>query len=192
VIASITGTVVALTPASVVLEVGGIGIAVSVTPQVAVAARAGDRLALHTSLIVREDSLTLYGFLDGDQRDIFEAVQTVTGIGPRTALAVLATLSPDGLRRAIASEDVASLTRVPGIGTKGAQRMIIELRDRIGQAPRDEGDGDWQVLLREALGSLGWSDRDAESAVAAVVPSAGPEPDLSTLLRAALQHLDRR
>lgn len=191
-IASITGAVTSVTPAGVVVDVGGVGIAVSVTPQVAVVARTGERLALHTSFVVREDSLTLYGFPDVDQRNVFEAVQTVTGVGPRTALAVLATLSPDGLRRAIASEDVASLTRVPGIGTKGAQRMIIELRDRIGRAPRDVGDTDWQGLLREALASLGWSDRDAEAAVAAVAPSAGPEPDLSTLLRAALQHLDRR
>ena len=193
-IASVSGVVAAVQPSGVVIEVGGIGVSVACTPQTAAAARRGDGLALHTSLVVREDSLTLYGFPDSEQRDVFELVQTVSGVGPRTALAVLATLSPDGLRNAIATEDVASLTRVPGIGTKGAQRLIIELKDRLravarqGEAPT----GDGQETVRAALVSLGWSARDADRAVAAVTSDPGADADVAQLLRAALQHLDRR
>jgi len=194
VIASVGGTVLVVSPSSLVVEVGGVGLAVQCTPQLAAATRHGDRVALHTSLIVREESLTLYGFADTEQRDIFEAVQTVSGVGPRTAMAVLATMSPDDLRRALAHEDVAALTRVPGIGTKGAQRMIIELRDRLRAAPGSASapSGDWQATVSAALESLGWSARDADSAVAAVAADAGDSPDVSALLRAALQHLDRR
>ena len=193
-IASVSGVVAAVQPSGVVIEVGGIGVSVACTPQTAAAVRRGDGLALHTSLVVREDSLTLYGFPDSEQRDVFELVQTVSGVGPRTALAVLATLSPDGLRNAIAAEDVASLTRVPGIGTKGAQRLIIELKDRLrtvarqGEAPT----GDGQETVRAALVSLGWSARDADRAVAAVTSDPGADADVAQLLRAALQHLDRR
>jgi holliday junction DNA helicase RuvA len=192
VIASLAGTVLSVSPASLVIEVGGVGIAVSCTPQTAASARRGDTVCLSTTLVVREESLTLYGFLDTDQRDVFEAVQTVSGVGPRTALAVLATLAPDDLRRAIAREDIASLTRVPGIGTKGAQRLIIELRDRLGSAGSSGADADWQVTLQGALTSLGWSVRDADQAIAAVAPGGDGEPDMSELLRSALQHLDRR
>jgi Holliday junction DNA helicase RuvA len=194
VIASVSGVVAAVQPSGVVIEVGGIGVSVACTPQTAAAARTGDVLALHTSLVVREDSLTLYGFPDSEQRDVFELVQTVSGVGPRTALAVLATLSPDGLRNAIAAEDVASLTRVPGIGTKGAQRLIIELKDRLRAVAR-EGEaptGDGLETVRAALVSLGWSARDADRSVAAVSTDLGPDADVAQLLRAALQHLDRR
>ena len=193
-IASVSGVVAAVQPSGVVIEVGGIGVSVSCTPQTAAVARRGDALALHTSLVVREDSLTLYGFPDSEQRDVFELVQTVSGVGPRTALAVLATLSPDGLRNAIAAEDVASLTRVPGIGTKGAQRLIIELKDRLRAVARqgEASTGDGQETVRAALVSLGWSARDADRAVAAVSSDVSADADVAQLLRAALQHLDRR
>lgn len=193
-IASVTGVVTAVQPSSVVVEVGGIGISLMCTPQAAAAATRGDTLGLHTSLVVREESLTLYGFLDSEQRDVFELVQTVSGVGPRTALAVLATLSPDDLRQAIASEDVASLTRVPGIGVKGAQRLIIELKDRLrAVAPTGAGvSAGSQETVRAALVSLGWPARDADRAVAAVAGDAADEADVAQLLRAALQHLDRR
>ena len=193
-IASLSGVVAAVQPSGVVIEVGGIGVSVACTPQTAAAATRGDSLALHTSLVVREDSLTLYGFVDSEQRDVFELVQTVSGVGPRTALAVLATLSPEGLRTAIASEDVASLTRVPGIGTKGAQRLIIELKDRLRTVARqgDAPTGDGPETVRSALVSLGWSARDADRAVAAVSSDPAADADVAQLLRAALQHLDRR
>lgn len=190
-IASVAGVVSAVRPSSVVIDVGGIGVSIACTPQAAASARPGAALALCTSLVVREDSLTLYGFTDAEQRDVFELVQTVSGVGPRTALAVLATLSPDDLRRAIAAEDLASLTRVPGIGTKGAQRLVIELKDRLRAIP-GQGEsslGDDQETVRAALVSLGWPARDADRAVAAV---AGQDTDVATLLRSALQHLDRR
>lgn len=190
-IASVAGVVSAVRPSSVVIEVGGIGVSIACTPQAAASARPGSALVLCTSLVVREDSLTLYGFTDAEQRDVFELVQTVSGVGPRTALAVLATLSPDDLRRAIAAEDLASLTRVPGIGTKGAQRLVIELKDRLRAIP-GQGEpsvGDDQETVRAALISLGWPARDADRAVAAV---AGEDTDVATLLRSALQHLDRR
>ena len=193
-IASVSGVVAAVQPSGVVIEVGGIGVSVACTPQTAAAATRGDSLALHTSLVVREDSLTLYGFVDSEQRDVFELVQTVSGVGPRTALAVLATLSPEGLRTAIASEDVASLTRVPGIGTKGAQRLIIELKDRLRTVARqgDAPTGDGPETVRAALVSLGWSARDADRAVSAVSSDVAADADVAQLLRAALQHLDRR
>lgn len=192
-IASLAGTVAQVSAASVVLEVGGVGLAVSCTPQTAASVRVGEPLRLHTSLVVREDSLTLYGFTDAEQRETFQAVQTVSGIGPRTALAVLATLSPQDLRRAIASEDVATLTKVPGIGTKGAQRMVIELRDRLGAAAMVGAEPAWQETVTEALTSLGWSPKDADAAVVAVGESVGDDAiDMGALLRAALQYLDRR
>lgn len=193
-IASLSGVVAAVQPSAVVIEVGGVGMSVACTPQTAASVARGDDLSLQTSLVVREESLTLYGFPDAEQRDVFELVQTVSGVGPRTALAVLATLSPDDLRQAIATEDVASLTRVPGIGTKGAQRLIIELKDRLRAVarPGESVIGDGPETVRAALVSLGWSARDADRAVAAVSSEAGSGTDVAQLLRAALQHLDRR
>ena len=193
-LASGAGVGSAVHPPAVGLADGGVGISVACTPQTAAAATRGDTLGVHTSLVVREDSLTLYGFLDSEQRDVFELVQTVSGVGPRTALAVLATLSPDDLRQAIATEDVASLTRVPGIGTKGAQRLIIELKDRLRAVARPgvESPADGQETVRAALVSLGWPARDADRAVTAVASDAGDDADVAQLLRAALQHLDRR
>ena len=191
-IASLSGGVAAVHPSAVVIDVGGVGILVACTPQTAAGVRVGDALMLHTSLIVREESLTLYGFMDAEQRDVFDLVQTVSGIGPRTALAVLSTLAPDDLRRAISADDVASLTRVPGIGSKGAQRMIIELKDRLRsvQGARAGNATDGPETVREALVSLGWSAKDAERAVTAV--SGDGEADTSSLLREALRYLDRR
>lgn len=191
-IASIRGAVSVVGPSSIVVDVGGVGVLVACTPQSAADARPGQSVEMHTSLIVREDSLTLYGFTEPEQRDVFDLVQTVSGIGPRTALAVIATLPPQQLRRAIADDDVASLTRVPGIGTKGAQRMIIELKDRLrapdGSAAASADDG--PATVREALVSLGWSGKDAERAVAAVAGEG--VGDTSVLLREALRFLDRR
>ena len=191
-IASVAGSVAVVQPASVVIEVGGVGLNVACTPQTATGVRPGETLALHTSLVVREDSLTLYGFTDTEQRDVFELVQTVSGIGPRTALAVLATLSPEQLRQAIGAEDLASLTRVPGIGMKGAQRLVIELKDRLRAVASDQRPGDASETVRAALVSLGWSSRDADRAIASVVADSGDDAEVAHLLRASLQHLDRR
>ena len=194
-IASVRGTVLRVGISDVVIEVGGVGLIVVCPPQTALALRQGQDATLQTSLVVREESLSLYGFEDDEQRGIFEAVQTVSGIGPRIALAMLATLTPDQIRRAIAQEDIGVLTKVSGIGRKGAERLTLELRDRLAPpSPASPGSttGGWESMVRDGLESLGWSRREAEAAVLAVAPEAGDEPDVAGLLRAALRSLDRR
>ncbi len=194
-IASLRGTVTHANAGRLVVDVGGVGISVTCPPQTALGSRPGDVVDLHTTLVVREDSLTVYGFGDADQRDAFEAVQMVSGVGPRTAMALLATLTPDELRRAVAKEDLATLVRVPGIGRKGAQRLVLELKDRLGPvtAEGDPDAGGWEESVRSGLESLGWSRREADAAISAVAPMAAGAgtPDVAELLRAALRTLDR-
>src|SRR5690606_36022302 len=132
VIANVTGTVTAVTPNSAVVEVGGVGLSLQCTPGTLAGLRLGEQARLATALVVRGDSLSLYGFADDDERVVFELLQTASGVGPRLAQAMLAVYPPDELRRAVASEDVAALTKVPGVGKKGAQRIVLELRDRLG------------------------------------------------------------
>jgi len=204
-IAFVRGTVVATGSDHVVVDLGSVGVVVQCTPATALAVRRGEHVELMTSMIVREDGWTLYGFLEADERVAFDQVQTVSGIGPRIALALLGTLSPDELRRALAAGDEAALTRVPGIGRKGAQRLILELADRLGPvaggasaaAPTAPA-GSWQQSVAAGLASLGWSAREAESAVAALDPATVAEatdtsgqPDVGRLLKAALRGLDR-
>lgn len=197
-IASVRGPVQHVGLDSVVVEVGGVGLLVHTTPGTAADLRAGGQASLATTLVVREESLTLYGFAEPDERSVFELVQTVSGVGPRLALAMLAVLPPDALRRAVGGGDVLTLTKVPGIGKKGAERIILELRDKIGVpsgiAPAAAAPGDlapWRGQVREALEGLGWSTRQAEDAVEAVAPGAGDGSDVSGLLRAALRELGR-
>ncbi|MCU1431848.1 MAG: Holliday junction helicase RuvA [Actinotalea sp.] len=197
-IASLRGRVVGLRLDAVVLEVGGVGLLAYATPGTLAGLRVGEQCEIATSLVVREDSLTLYGFADGDERDVFEAVQTVSGIGPRLALAMLAVHTPDGLRRAVAGEDLTALQRVPGIGRKGAQRIVLELADRLG-APAHTGAGasapvaaDRRGEVVEALVGLGWNVKAAEDAVNAVVPAdagAVEAADVASVLRGALRVL---
>jgi len=198
VIAFVRGTVAAVHLDSAVVEVGGVGLQVLCTPSTLASLRVGDPARLPTSMVVREDSLTLFGFADEDERTLFELLQTASGVGPKLAQAMLAVHGPDELRRAVASEDLAALTKVPGIGKKGAQRIVLELKDRIG-APASSGPaaaassaGDtaqWRDQVHQALLGLGWPARDAESAVDAVADQAGDAPDVSVLLRAALRTL---
>ncbi len=131
-IASVRGLVAAVAPDSAVIEVGGVGLAVHCTPGTLAGLRTGEPARLATSMVVREDSLTLYGFADDDEKQLFELLQTASGVGPRLAQAVLAVHSPDVVRKAVAGGDLTTLTRVPGIGKKGAERLVLELRDRIG------------------------------------------------------------
>jgi Holliday junction DNA helicase RuvA len=205
-IASVTGRVAQLAPDGAVVEVGGVGLLVQCTPGTLATLRVGETTQLPTSLVVREDSLTLYGFLDEDERTVFELLQTASGVGPRLAQAMLAVHSPDALRHAVASEDLAALTLVPGIGRKGAQRIVLELKDRLGapmglgerapaapQAPAD-GAALWRDQVRGALLGLGWSAREADDAVDSVVREAAVDPehaDVAALLRAALKTLNR-
>jgi Holliday junction DNA helicase RuvA len=196
-IAFVRGQVAAVTLSSAVLEVGGVGLELMCTPGTLATLRTGHEATLPTSMVVREDSLTLFGFLDDDEKSVFELVQTASGVGPKLAQAILAVLAPDDLRRAVAGDDVKTLTRVPGIGQKGAQRIILELKDRIG-APGPgrhthvtTGAAPWRDQVHQGLVGLGWSTRDAEQAVDAVAPEAGELPDVGTLLRAALRTLSR-
>ena len=199
-IASVQGTVLRAGLDQVVVEVGGVGLLVHTTPATAAGLRSGQQARLATSLVVREDSLTLYGFADDDERTVFETVQTVSGVGPRLALAMLAVHPPDALRAAVGSGDVLTLTKVPGIGRKGAERLVLELRDKIGvpgpggsaAAAGQPATPAWQGQVQEALVGLGWSVKQADDAVAAVAAS---QPALDTpvaaLLKAALQVLGR-
>ena len=131
-IAFVRGEVAEVTLNSAVLAVGGVGLELMCTPGTLATLRVGQQATLPTSMVVREESLTLFGFLDDDEKTIFELVQTASGVGPKLAQSILAVLPPDDLRTAIAHEDVKTLTRVPGIGQKGAQRIILELKDRLG------------------------------------------------------------
>jgi Holliday junction DNA helicase RuvA len=198
VIASVHGTVQAVRLDAAVVEVGGVGLLVQATPTTLAGLRVGSTAQLATSLVVREDSLTLFGFADADEREVFELVQTVSGVGPRLALAMLAVHTPDGLRRAVADEDLAALKRVPGIGHKGAQRIVLELGDRLGvptshalpgaQTPSD----DRRDQVVEALVGLGWTARAAGDAVDTVLESSpGPvgADEVAGVLRAALRTL---
>ncbi|NMI56972.1 MULTISPECIES: Holliday junction branch migration protein RuvA [unclassified Streptomyces] len=199
-IAFVSGPVAALAPDSAVVEVGGIGIAVQCSPNTLSGLRMGQQTKLATSLVVREDSLTLYGFADDDERGTFELLQTASGVGPRLAQAMLATHSPDALRRAIATGDEKTLTAVPGIGKRGAQKLLLELKDRLGEplgtstgigAPVSTG---WRDQLHAALIGLGYATREADEAVSAVAPqaeAAEDAPQVGQLLKAALQSLNR-
>ncbi len=198
-IAFVSGKVAAVTLSSAVLEVGGVGLELMCTPNTLATLRPGSATTLPTSMVVREDSLTLFGFLDDDEKSCFELLQTASGVGPKLAQAMLAVLAPDDLRRAVAGEDVKTLTRVPGIGQKGAQRIILELRDRlgapVGSAPTRVGaaapEARWRDQVHEGLVGLGWSTKEAEKAVDAVEPQAGETPDVGALLRAALRTLSK-
>ena len=130
-IAQLTGTVIQLGPTSAVIEVGGFGVLVLCGPNTTALLRVGETATLSTSLVVREDSLTLYAFATVDERELFELLQTATGVGPKLAQAALAVLTPDELRSAIATENLVQLCKVPGVGRKGAQRLVIELKDKI-------------------------------------------------------------
>jgi Holliday junction DNA helicase RuvA len=201
-IAFVRGTVADVSPNSVVLEVGGVGLELQCTPATLATLHVGSPATLPTSMVVREESLTLFGFLDDDEKALFELLQTSSGVGPKLAQAMLAVLTPDELRRAVAGEDVKALTVVPGIGQKGAQRIILELKDRIGlvssvpagraAAVRPARDG-WRTQVHAGLVGLGWSGKEADRAVDAVAPEAeradGAEPDVASLLRSALRSL---
>ena len=200
-IAFVRGQVAAVTLSSAVLEVGGVGLELMCTPGTLATLRVGAPATLPTSMVVREDSLTVYGFLDEDEKQVFELVQTASGVGPKVAQAIVAVMSPDDVRRAIGSEDVKALTRVPGIGQKGAQRIILELKDRVGApvttrsgtvpSPAAPTEPAWRVQVRAGLTGLGWSAKEAERALDVVAEDAGDDPDVGALLRQALRALSK-
>lgn len=195
-IAFVRGRVAAVTLSSAVLEVGGVGLELQCTPGTLAGLRTGNEAMLPTSMVVREDSLTLFGFADEDEKQVFELAQTASGVGPKLAQAMLAVLSPDGVRAAIAADDVATLTKVPGIGQKGAQRIILELKDRIGRptygaatSPVSPVAAGWRGQVVEGLVGLGYSAKDAERAVEQVSADGRETSDVGALLRAALVSL---
>lgn len=200
-IAFVRGRVAALGLTSAVLEVGGVGLELQCTPDTLAGLRTGAEATLPTSMVVREDSLTLFGFADEDEKQMFELVQTASGVGPKLAQAMLAVHRPETLRRAVSSDDVKTLTTVPGIGQKGAQRIILELRDRIGlpgqsvsqTAAPTARPHDWQGQVQAGLVGLGWSTKEADRAVADVAPEAEEmaTPDVARLLRSALRTLSK-
>jgi len=202
-IAHLRGTVAGVAPDGAVIEVGGVGMRVQCTPGTLATLRPGEHAQVATSLVVREDSLTLYGFSSEDERNVFELLQTASGVGPRLALAMLAVHTPDALRRAVSGEDLRALTMVPGIGNKGAQRIVLELKDRLGP-PGDGGDAlpraaqrapSWRDKVQSGLVNLGWSARDADQAIAALEEEGmidGDQVDVATVLRAALRKLSKR
>ncbi|GAA1588587.1 Holliday junction branch migration protein RuvA [Actinomadura kijaniata] len=199
-IAFVSGRVAAAGPDGAVIDVGGVGYAVQCAPATLAGLRVGEEAKVPTSLVVREDSMTLFGFADDDERQVFELLQTASGVGPRLALAMLAVHSPDALRHAVASEDVTALTKVPGIGKKGAQRIVLELRDRLGapsgDAPRARpaaAGAAWREQVQAGLINLGWSARDADAAVDAVAADLGDgaTPPVPVLLKAALKKLSK-
>ena len=212
-IAHLRGTVAGIAPDGAVIEVGGVGMRVQCTPGTLAALRPGEQAQVATSLVVREDSLTLFGFLSEDERNVFELLQTASGVGPRLALAMLAVHTPDALRRAISAEDLKALTMVPGIGTKGAQRIVLEMRDKLGP-PGEPGGGlpgarpsarvpSWRDQVQSGLVNLGWSAREADQAIAALEeegalaaanggPGGNGDVDVATALRAALRKLSKQ
>jgi Holliday junction DNA helicase RuvA len=194
-IAFVRGRVAALTLNAAVVDVGGVGYHVFCTPGTIAGLRLGAETQLATSMVVREDSTTLYGFADVDERDMFELVQTASGVGPKVAQAMLAVLPPERLRQAIANADHAALTTVPGIGRKGAERIVVELKDRVGPPVTlvATGGSAWRDQVRDALQGLGWSARDAEHAVDTVAAdtTTDADHDVPTLLRAALRTLSK-
>jgi holliday junction DNA helicase RuvA len=209
VIAHVRGTVAAVAPDGAVIEVGGVGMRVQCTPGTLATLKPGEPAQVATSLVVREDSLTLYGFGSDDERNVFELLQTASGVGPRLALAMLAVHTPDALRRAVLTEDLGALTMVPGIGKKGAERIVLELRDRLG--PPGEGGAvvglpgarpqrvpQWRDQVQSGLVNLGWAARDADQAIAdlqedgTIDAANGGTVDVAMVLRAALRKLSKQ
>ena len=193
-ISSLRGPVLEIRLDSLVVAVGGVGITVMCSPDTISQTRIDQEITLFTSLIVREDSLTLFGFANSENREMFEVVQGVSGFGPKLAFTILSSLPADELRTAIGNEDVARLKQTPGVGAKGAQRLVLELKDRIGTpssgARRTSKEAQWQIQVEQGLLGLGWSPRDAQRAISAVIEEGVTDSqETPELLRRALQIL---
>jgi holliday junction DNA helicase RuvA len=196
-ISSVRGEVLDVALDHVVIEAAGIGYRVNATPSTLATLRQGSQARLITAMIVREDSMTLYGFPDSDTRDLFLTLLSVSGVGPRLAMATLAVHDAPALRRALADSDVAALTRVPGIGKRGAERMVLELHDKVGAgaagtsggAPAINGHAVRSPVV-EALVGLGFAAKQAEEATDKVLASEH-DATTSSALRAALSLLGK-
>lgn len=195
-IALVRGEVVSIGLDHAVVLTSGLGLKILATPATLAGLRLGSEATLHTAFVVREDSQTLFGFDEADERDVFDTLMTVSGVGPRLALATLAVHTPDALRRAVAGDDLNALQRVPGIGRKGAQRMVLELAGKLGaatgalEAPAAAVPVGIAPDVVEALVGLGWNARAAEAAVTAVTERGeASDDDAAGILRAALREL---
>ena len=194
-ISSLRGPVLEIRLDSLVIGVGGVGMTVMCSPDTISQARTDQEITLFTSLIVREDSLTLFGFANSENREMFEVVQGVSGFGPKLAFTILSSLPADELRTAIGNEDVARLKQTPGVGAKGAQRLVLELKDRIGTPSSgakhsSSKEAQWQIQVEQGLLGLGWSPRDAQRAITAVIEEGVTDSQATPeLLRRALQIL---
>ena len=195
-ISLLSGTVRSIHSDRLIVQVGGFGLSVLVTPATTTQVTMGSQIQLFTSLVVREESLTLYGFVHEDARSLFELLQTVSGIGPKVALSILGALTPEDLGRAIAQEDVASIEKVPGIGRKGAQRLILELKGKLSDISHSHAykshQPAWREQLSSALVSLGFSPKESDRAISNVIASLQSDGleastlDLSELLKLTL------
>ena len=190
-ISRVLGTVAQVGVDDVVVVYGGLGFKVFIVPPLASELHKGDEVELYTHLIVREDALTLYGFKTEEERKVFEILMSVTGIGPRIGLAALSVFSPNDLRRAVADQDTATLSRIPGVGKKVASRMLVELGDKLGlpaQLPEASAPsaGVVEAEVTAALIGLGWNETKAESVLSEL---GGNGLNASDLLRAALMKL---
>ncbi len=197
-IASISGVISALGLSSAVIEVGGVGIQVQLPARTAMELRLGNVAHLHTSLIVREDSLTLYGFESAAARDFFELLQTVSGIGPKVAQSALSVLGERELVSAISTGNASILEKIPGLGKKGSARVVLELKEKVGALPQHRGEttnsSSWRESLTSALMNLGYTARDAESAASSVAEEIGAaisEKPIAEILKIALQSRGR-
>lgn len=197
-IAVVSGKVLETRIDGLVINVGGIGLFVLCAPDLIARAKIGEEISVNTSLVVREDSLTLFGFESLLSRELFEIVQSVSGFGPKLAFTILAAMSPDEFREAIANEDVNRLKQTPGVGAKGAQRLVLELKDRIGfssnQLKSTNATSNWKIQLEQGLVGLGWSTKDANKAIATVAQEISSDDsngqiEIALLLKRALQIL---
>ncbi|GAB3229216.1 Holliday junction branch migration protein RuvA [Glycomyces halotolerans] len=197
-IAQLTGTVAAVGEAYAVVDVGGVGYAVHAGPHTLAGLKVGSSAVLHVSTIVREDSITLFGFNTPDERDLFELLQTAQKIGPRIARDAVEALRPDVIRRAIATGDTATLSRIPGIGKKSAERIVLDLADKIGPVdtgiPKQAGSrpGGWRTQVSQGLQALGWSAADAKTAIEKLDAEGVDGTDVPTLLKQAIRLLGKR
>ncbi|AGT92523.1 Holliday junction branch migration protein RuvA [Rhodococcus qingshengii] len=196
-IASVRGEVLDIALDHAVIEASGVGYRVNATPVTLGALHRGSEARLFTTMIVREDSMTLYGFSDTESKDLFSLLQTVSGVGPRLAMATLAVLEPDALRRALSEGNLTALTRVPGIGKRGAERMVVELRDKVDAVATTAGAASGVVVgssirdqIVEALEGLGFPIKQAEQATDSVLAES-PEATTSVALRSALSLLGK-
>jgi Holliday junction DNA helicase RuvA len=195
VIARISGALLEVRLTSLVIEAGGLGYEVIVSPDIAASLQVGEKIELFTSQVIREDSSTLFGFRNIQARELFNQVQTVSGVGPKVAHSLLSSFTPDDLRIAIGSGDLKSLEKVPGIGKKVASRIVLELQDKFGNQmqQRELIGGKWRASLRDALTSLGYSTREADSAIDKTLENV-EKPDqmeLSELLKISLSQAKR-